>query len=91
MLPKLYRVNLAPRAKADLVDALSVRLTRLAAERGGAGPPAKTVLAAMATADATLVTRAADVVEAVWRAETDPASPLRMPAGTDAVALAQAR
>lgn len=34
------------------------------------------------------VTRAMDVAEAVWRAATDPASPLRIPAGADAVALA---
>ena len=37
-----------------------------------------------------LVTRAADVAEAVWRAATDPASPMRIPAGADAVALADA-
>ena len=34
------------------------------------------------------VTHAPDVAEAVWRAATDPASPLRLPAGADAVALA---
>jgi len=34
------------------------------------------------------VTTSADVAEAVWRAVTDPASPLRIPAGADAVALA---
>lgn len=34
------------------------------------------------------VTRASDVAEAVWRAVTDPSSPLRIPAGADAVALA---
>lgn len=34
------------------------------------------------------VTTAADVAEAVWRAATDPALPLRIPAGADAVALA---
>lgn len=32
------------------------------------------------------VTHAADVAEAVWRAATDPASPMRIPAGVDAVA-----
>ncbi|MDQ0316628.1 SDR family oxidoreductase [Amorphus orientalis] len=31
-----------------------------------------------------------DVAEAVWRAATDPASPMRLPAGADAVALANA-
>lgn len=36
------------------------------------------------------VTRALDVAEAVWRAATDPASPMRLPAGADAVALARA-
>jgi NAD(P)-dependent dehydrogenase (short-subunit alcohol dehydrogenase family) len=34
------------------------------------------------------VTLASDVAEAVWRAATDPACPLRIPAGADAVALA---
>lgn len=39
--------------------------------------------------DATaLVTRAQDVAEAVWRAATDPSSPLRIPAGADAQAWA---
>lgn len=33
------------------------------------------------------VTYAQDVAEAVWRAATDPTSPLRIPAGADAVAL----
>ena len=33
------------------------------------------------------VTRAQDVAEAVWRAVTDPAAPMRLPAGADAVAL----
>jgi hypothetical protein len=28
------------------------------------------------------------VVDAVWRAATDPSSPMRIPAGADAVALA---
>lgn len=34
------------------------------------------------------VTHAQDVAEAVWRAATDPSSPLRIPAGADAVTLA---
>lgn len=34
------------------------------------------------------VTHAADVVDAVWRAVTDPAAPMRQPAGEDAHALA---
>ncbi|MHA7970302.1 SDR family oxidoreductase [Rhizobium sp. CAU 1783] len=33
-------------------------------------------------------TTAADVAEAVWRAATDPLSPMRLPAGADALALA---
>jgi short-subunit dehydrogenase len=34
------------------------------------------------------VTQAQDVAEAVWRAATDPTTPVRIPAGADAVALA---
>lgn len=34
------------------------------------------------------ITDPSDVADAVWRAVTDPASPTRIPAGTDAVALA---
>ncbi|NIA71435.1 SDR family oxidoreductase [Pelagibius litoralis] len=33
-------------------------------------------------------TKPADVVQAIWRAVTDPSCPLRLPAGADAVALA---
>lgn len=33
------------------------------------------------------VTRAADVAEAIWLAATDPASPMRIPAGADAIRL----
>ena len=36
----------------------------------------------------TPVTHAADVADAVWRAATDPSAPMRIPAGADAVALA---
>ena len=36
------------------------------------------------------VTRALDVAEAVWRAATDPSCPMRLPAGADAVAWAEA-
>ena len=35
-----------------------------------------------------LVTHSADVTDAIWRAVTDPTSPARIPAGADAVALA---
>ncbi len=38
----------------------------------------------------TPLTYAQDVAEAVWRAVTDPAAPMRIPAGADAVALGQA-
>jgi NAD(P)-dependent dehydrogenase (short-subunit alcohol dehydrogenase family) len=37
----------------------------------------------------TVVTHAADVAEAVWRAANDPSRPLRQAAGADAVALSQ--
>ncbi|MHC2594839.1 hypothetical protein [Pantoea sp. PNT02] len=33
-------------------------------------------------------TKALDVAEAVWRAATDPHAPMRIPAGEDAVVLA---
>ncbi|MCA1968537.1 MAG: SDR family oxidoreductase [Rhizobium sp.] len=36
----------------------------------------------------TEITQADDVAEAIWRAATDPNSPMRIPAGADAVALA---
>lgn len=36
-------------------------------------------------------TRPLDVAEAVWRAVNDPSSPIRIPAGADAVALAESR
>jgi NAD(P)-dependent dehydrogenase (short-subunit alcohol dehydrogenase family) len=47
------------------------------------------VFAAMRDAAAP-VTHAQEVAEAVWRAVTDPAAPMRIPAGADAVALASA-
>jgi NAD(P)-dependent dehydrogenase (short-subunit alcohol dehydrogenase family) len=40
--------------------------------------------------DAGPKTQAADVAQAVWRAVTDPSSPMRIPAGADAEALAAA-
>lgn len=57
----------------------------------GAIPEAYAALAAgvfEGWAKSTAVTHAADVVEAVWRAANDPAAPMRIPAGADAVALA---
>ena len=47
---------------------------------------ANEVIAAMRTPGAPR-TRSADVAEAVWRAATDPSTPMRIPAGADAVAL----
>jgi NAD(P)-dependent dehydrogenase (short-subunit alcohol dehydrogenase family) len=48
---------------------------------------AETVFAGMGTPEGTA---ASDVAEAVWRAVTDPASPMRIPAGADAIAMAKA-
>jgi NAD(P)-dependent dehydrogenase (short-subunit alcohol dehydrogenase family) len=50
---------------------------------------AQTVFAGWAAQSSEAVTRALDVAEAVWRAATDPASPVRIAAGADAVALAE--
>ncbi|GEL43474.1 short-chain dehydrogenase/reductase [Methylorubrum extorquens] len=47
------------------------------------------VFAAWQQQPADEVTRSIDVAEAVWRAATDPACPMRLPAGADAVALAR--
>ena len=51
-------------------------------------PVVQAVFAGQAQA-APEVTRPQDVVEAVWRAATDPSSPMRIAAGADAVALAR--
>jgi NAD(P)-dependent dehydrogenase (short-subunit alcohol dehydrogenase family) len=48
---------------------------------------AQTIIAGMQQSTAPK-TQSADVAEAVWRAATDPACPMRLPAGADAVALA---
>ena len=48
---------------------------------------AKQVFARMGQASSP-VTHPMDVTEAVWRAATDPACPMRLPAGADAVAAA---
>ncbi|MEO5793988.1 MAG: SDR family oxidoreductase [Rhodoferax sp.] len=62
--------------------------------QGGFAQPyadfAQSVFSAMGQSSSA-VTHASDVAEAVWRAATDPACPLRLPAGADAVALAEAR
>jgi NAD(P)-dependent dehydrogenase (short-subunit alcohol dehydrogenase family) len=47
---------------------------------------AKNTITAMQS-DKSPLTQSQDVVEAVWRAATDPSSPLHIPAGADAVAL----
>jgi len=39
--------------------------------------------------EASAITRAVDVAESVWRAVTDEAAPMRIPAGADAIALAE--
>jgi short-subunit dehydrogenase len=49
---------------------------------------AQSVFAAMG--QAADVTHAHDVAQAIWRAATDPACPISLPAGADAVALAGA-
>lgn len=41
-------------------------------------------------AEPSAVTRSLDVAEAVWRAANDPSCPMRIPAGADAVAMAEA-
>ena len=51
---------------------------------------AQGVFARMGAPRTGAVTRSADVVEAIWRAVTDPTSPVRLPAGADALALAGA-
>lgn len=51
-------------------------------------PVVKAVMDAWASESEAEVTQASDVAEAVWQAATDPASPLRIPAGADALALA---
>lgn len=48
---------------------------------------AENAFAGMGAADGT---KPADVAEAVWRAVNDPASPMRIPAGADAIAMAEA-
>lgn len=47
---------------------------------------AQSIMTAWQT-DTSPVTEASDVAEAIWRAATDPSSPMRIPAGADAVAL----
>lgn len=56
-------------------SAYGEQMQQLLARRGGETPD--------------LLTRPDDVTEAIWRAVTDPASPVRIPAGADAVAMAR--
>jgi len=59
----------------------------------GAAPDAYAAFAQRVFAgmgQSSLVTRARDVAEAVWRAVNDPTCPVRIAAGADAVALAEA-
>ena len=51
---------------------------------------AQSVFAAMGQ-PSPLITPAQDVAEAIWRAVTDPSSPIRIPAGADAAAWAESR
>jgi len=39
--------------------------------------------------NATQITESKDVVDAIWRAATDPSTPMRIPAGADAIAAAE--
>lgn len=63
--------NAQPRMQAGVPQAYAGLVERVFAARGGDGP----------------VTHAADVAQAVWRAALDPAAPLRIAAGADALAL----
>lgn len=63
------------------------------ARMGAEFPAAYAELAAQVLAgfqQRTDVTRSSDVAEAVWRAATDPSCPMRLPAGVDAKAWAEA-
>jgi NAD(P)-dependent dehydrogenase (short-subunit alcohol dehydrogenase family) len=48
------------------------------------------IISRMQQPDSGPVTHSKDVAEAVWRAVTDPSTPMRIPAGADAVALSAA-
>ena len=66
--------NARPRMQGGIPEAYAGFAQSIFARMGQASP---------------LVTRALDVAEAVWRAAEDPSSPARIPAGADAVALAE--
>ncbi len=63
--------NARPRMQAGIHESYADLAQRIFAEWGEPAP----------------VTEAGDVAEAVWRAATDPATPIRLAAGADAVAL----
>jgi len=63
--------NARPRMQAGIHESYTDLAQRIFAEWGEPAP----------------VTGAGDVAEAVWRAATDPATPMRLAAGADAVAL----
>ncbi len=65
--------NAQPRMQGGIPEAYSVLAQSVFAEWG----------------QSSVVTRALDVAEAVWRAANDPGCPVRIPAGADAVALAE--
>lgn len=69
-----FGANARERMEGTIPDAYSVLAQSLFAAMGQPG----------------LVTEAREVAEAIWRAATDPATPMRSPAGADAVALAAA-
>ncbi len=69
-----FGANARERMGGAMPDAYAPLLDAVVANVRGPGP----------------VTHAQDVAQAVWRAVTDPATPMRMPAGLDAEALAAA-
>lgn len=69
-----FGANARERMGGAMPDAYAPLLDAVVANVRGPGP----------------VTHAKDVAQAVWRAVTDPAAPMRMPAGLDAEALAAA-
>jgi NAD(P)-dependent dehydrogenase (short-subunit alcohol dehydrogenase family) len=64
--------------------------TRMAGQAPQAYAPLLERVFAAVGDTSTPVTVASDVAEAVWRAATDPACPMRLPAGADAVAAFEA-
>jgi len=69
-----FGANARERMAGQTPDAYAPLLNAVFARVGGGGP----------------VTQAQDVARAVWQAVTDPAAPMRIPAGADAEAMAAA-